>query len=113
VTPGGTPQGPPRSADGPSAGGFLAGVLAALWFSPVTLAVWLVSGYVIARQRRWHWHRVALGALVVIAAVVAVSGPWDALLRHFFVASHFLAVRRPHARVRRRGLPRHPGRPCS
>jgi hypothetical protein len=52
--PGGTPQGPPRSAGGPSAGGFLVGVLAALWFSPVTLAVWLVSGYVIARQRRWH-----------------------------------------------------------
>jgi hypothetical protein len=85
------PQAPgaPRSAGGPSVGGFLLAVLAAVWFSPISLVVWLIAGYVIGRQTRWHWWRVTLAAVVIIVAVVMISGPWPVVYRHFYVPAHF------------------------
>jgi hypothetical protein len=53
------------------------------------LVAWLLSQAVILLQKRWHWYRFALAALVWIALVLAVAGPADALRRHIFVPQHF------------------------
>jgi hypothetical protein len=64
-------------------------VILLCWFSPLSLAVWLVGQLLILVQKRWHWHRFALAALVYIFYVLAVVGPEQALRRHFYVHTHF------------------------
>jgi hypothetical protein len=64
-------------------------VILLFWFSPISLAVWLVGQLAIVMQKRWHWHRFALAALAHIAYVLAVIGPEQALRRHFYVHQHF------------------------
>jgi len=64
-------------------------VLLLFWFSPLSLLVWLAGQLVILAQKRWHWHRFALGALAYIGYVLAVLGPQAALRRHFYVHQHF------------------------
>ena len=78
----------PRAARQPSVGGLLLAVVALLWFSPLALVGWLVGQVVIARQTRWHWHRFALTALGGISLVLLMSGPVEAIKRHFFVPAH-------------------------
>jgi hypothetical protein len=85
-----TPANPiPRAARQPAANGLLLVMLVLFWFSPLSLLAWLVGQAVILLQRRWHWWRFALAALVAIAAVLLVVGPEDALRRHIFVPQHF------------------------
>jgi hypothetical protein len=92
-TSGPPPSGPwlstPRAAHQPSPSGLGLAVLLLFWFSPLSLAVWLVGQLVILVQKRWHWHRFALAALLDLAYVLAVIGPEQALRRHFYVHQHF------------------------
>ncbi len=87
------PSGPwqptPRAARQPSSSGLGLAVFLLFWFSPLSLAVWLAGQLLILAQKRWHWHRFALGALAYIAYVLMVIGPADALRRHFYVHQHF------------------------
>src|SRR4029453_12424702 len=64
-------------------------VILLCWFSPLSLAVWLVGQLLILVQKRWHWHRFALVALAYLGYVLAVIGPEQALRRHFYVHQHF------------------------
>jgi hypothetical protein len=79
----------PRAALQPSPSGLGLAVILLCWFSPLSLAVWLVGQLVILVQKRWHWHRFALVALIYLAYVLAVIGPEAALRRHFYVHQHF------------------------
>jgi hypothetical protein len=87
------PSGPwqpiPRAAHQPSPSGLGLAVILLFWFSPISLAVWLVGQLVILVQKRWHWHHFALAALAHIGYVLAVIGPEAALRRHFYVHQHF------------------------
>jgi hypothetical protein len=87
------PSGPwlptPRAAHQPSPSGLGLAVILLLWFSPLSLGVWLVGQLLILVQKRWHWHRFALVALLYMAYVLAVIGPEQALCRHFYVHTHF------------------------
>jgi hypothetical protein len=87
------PSGPwqptPRAARQPSPSGLGLAVFLLFWFSPLSLLVWLVGQLVILAQKRWHWHRFALGALGYIGYVLLVLGPGPALERHFYVHRHF------------------------
>jgi hypothetical protein len=87
------PSGPwqptPRAAHQPSPSGLGLAVILLFWFSPLSLGVWLVGQLVILAQKRWHWHRFALGALAYLTYVLAVIGPQAALRRHFYVHQHF------------------------
>jgi hypothetical protein len=78
-----------RAARQPSPGGLGWAVVLLFWFSPLALGVWLVGQLVILAQKRWHWHRFALGALAYLAYVLLVIGPGPALRRHFYVHQHF------------------------
>jgi hypothetical protein len=80
---------PPRAAHQPSPSGLGLAVLLLFWFSPLSLAVWLVGQLLILVQKRWHWHRFALAALGYLGYVLAVIGPGPALARHFYVHQHF------------------------
>src|SRR4029453_930696 len=64
-------------------------VILLFWFSPISLAVWLVGQLLILVQKRWHWHRFALTALAYLAYVLAVIGPEQTLPRPFYVHQHF------------------------
>jgi hypothetical protein len=97
-TPIGRPAGPPpsgpwhhtpRSAHQPSPSGLGLAVILLCWFSPLSLGVWLTGQLLILVQKRWHWHRFALVALIYLAYVLAVIGPEAALRRHFYVHQHF------------------------
>jgi hypothetical protein len=79
----------PRAARQPGANGLLLTLVLLLWFSPLSLLAWLLGQAVILLQKRWHWHRFALAALVAIASVLLVVGPAEALRRHIFVPQHF------------------------
>jgi hypothetical protein len=79
----------PRAAHQPSPSGLGLAVILLFWFSPLSLAVWLVGQLAILVQKRWHWHRFALTALAYLAYVLAVIGPEPALRRHFYVHQHF------------------------
>jgi len=79
----------PRAARQPSVGGVFWAILVLFWFSPISLLSWLLAQLVVARQTRWHWHRVALAAVVWIGGVLLVSRPVAAVRRHFWVAQHF------------------------
>jgi hypothetical protein len=79
----------PRAAHQPSPSGLGLAVILLFWFSPLSLAVWLVGQLVILVQKRWHWHRFALAALAYLAYVLAVIGPEQVLRRHFYVHQHF------------------------
>jgi hypothetical protein len=87
------PSGPwqptPRAAHQPSPSGLGLAVILLFWFSPLSLAVWLVGQLAILVQKRWHWHRFALAALVHLVYVLAVIGPEQVLRRHFYVHQHF------------------------
>jgi hypothetical protein len=84
-------QGPlvPRGARQPDGRLLLVAAVVLFWFSPLALATWLVGQLAILRQRRWHWHPFTLAALAAIGLVLLTTGPKDAVVRHFFVASHF------------------------
>jgi hypothetical protein len=79
----------PRAARQPAANGLLLVMLLLVWFSPLSIVVWLLGQAVILLQRRWHWWRFTLASLVAIGVVLAVTGPEDALRRHIFVPQHF------------------------
>jgi hypothetical protein len=79
----------PRAAHQPSPSGLGLAVILLLWFSPLSLGVWLVGQLAILVQKRWHWHRFAIAALGYLAYVLAVIGPGPALARHFYVHQHF------------------------
>jgi hypothetical protein len=79
----------PRAARQPSANGLLLTLLLLFWFSPLSVAAWLLGQAVILVQKRWHWWRFTLAALGGIALVLAVEGPATALRRHIFVPQHF------------------------
>jgi hypothetical protein len=64
-------------------------VVLLFWFSPLSLGVWLVGQLLILAQKRWHWHRFALGTIAYLAYVLLVMGPQAALRRHFYVHQHF------------------------
>jgi hypothetical protein len=81
-------QSTPRAAHQPSPSGLGLAVILLCWFSPLSLAVWLVGQLVILVQKRWHWHRFALAALAYLGYVLAVIGPEPALRRHFYVHTH-------------------------
>jgi hypothetical protein len=85
------PSGPwqptPRAAHQPSPSGLGLAVILLFWFSPIFLAVWLVGQLLILVQKRWHWHRFAVAALIHLAYVLVVIGPEAALRRHFYVPS--------------------------
>jgi hypothetical protein len=82
-------QSTPRAAHQPSPSGLGLAVILLCWFSPLSLAVWLVGQLLILVQKRWHWHRFALAALAYLVYVLAVIGPEQALRRHFYVHTHF------------------------
>jgi hypothetical protein len=79
----------PRAARQPAANGLLLVMLLLVWFSPLSIVVWLVGQAVILLQRRWHWWRFTLTALAAIGLVLVVTGPQEALRRHIFVPQHF------------------------
>jgi hypothetical protein len=79
----------PRAARQPAANGLLLVMLVLVWFSPLSIVVWLVGQAVILVQRRWHWWRFTLASLAAIGVVLAVTGPEEALRRHVFVPQHF------------------------
>jgi hypothetical protein len=79
----------PRAARQPAANGLLLVMLLLVWFSPLSIVVWLVRQAVILLQRRWHWWRFTLASLIAIGVVLAVTGPEQALRRHIFVPQHF------------------------
>jgi hypothetical protein len=79
----------PRAARQPAANGLLLVMLLLVWFSPLSIVVWLLGQAVILLQRRWHWWRFTLAALAWIGLVLAVTGPEEALRRHIFVPQHF------------------------
>jgi hypothetical protein len=79
----------PRAARQPGANGLLVTLLLLLWFSPLSVAAWLLGQAVILVQKRWHWWRFTLAALAWIALTLAVVGPEQALRRHIFVPQHF------------------------
>jgi hypothetical protein len=82
-------QSTPRAAHQPSPSGLGLAVILLCWFSPLSLAAWLVGQLLILMQKRWHWHRFALAALAFLAYVLLVIGPEQALRRHFYVHQHF------------------------
>jgi hypothetical protein len=79
----------PRAARQPTANGLLLVMLLLVWFSPLSIAAWLLGQAVILLQRRWHWWRFTLASLAAIGLVLAVTGPQEALRRHIFVPQHF------------------------
>jgi hypothetical protein len=79
----------PRAARQPAANGLLLVILLLFWFSPLSIAAWLLGQAVILLQRRWHWWRFTLASLAAIAAVLLIVGPEEALRRHIFVPQHF------------------------
>jgi hypothetical protein len=79
----------PRAAHQPSPSGLGLAVILLFWFSPLSLAVWLTGQLLILVQKRWHWHRFALAALIYLGYVLAVIGPEPALRRHFYVHTYF------------------------
>jgi hypothetical protein len=85
ATPG---QPAPRAARQPAANGLLLVMVVLVWFSPLSIVAWLVGQAVILLQRRWHWWRFTLASLAAIAAVLAMTGPEEALRRHIFVPQH-------------------------
>jgi hypothetical protein len=87
--PSGPWQATPRAARQPSPSGLGLAVILLFWFSPLSLAVWLVGQLLILVQKRWHWHRFAIAALAYLACVLAMVGPGPALQRHFYVHQHF------------------------
>ena len=78
----------PRAARQPAAITALMVMLVLIWFSPLSIIVWLAGQAVILLQRRWHWWRFSLASLVWIGVVLAVTGPQEALRRHVFVPQH-------------------------
>jgi hypothetical protein len=54
----------PRAARRPAANGLLLVMVLLVWFSPLSLIAWLLGQAVILLQRRWHWWRFTLAALV-------------------------------------------------
>jgi hypothetical protein len=79
----------PRAARQPVANGLLLVMLLLVWFSPLSIAAWLLGQAVILLQHRWHWWRFTLAALTWIGLVLLVLGPEEALRRHIFVPQHF------------------------
>jgi hypothetical protein len=79
----------PRAARQPAANGLLLVIVLLVWFSPLSIVVWLLGQAVILLQRRWHWWRFTLASLAAIGLVLAVTGPEEALRRHSFVPQHF------------------------
>jgi hypothetical protein len=79
----------PRAARQPAANGLLLVLLLLVWFSPLSIVAWLLGQGMILLQRRWHWWRFTLAALVASGVVLAVTGPQEALRRHSFVPQHF------------------------